>query len=184
MRHNAWTRLSFEEAVDRHREIAEMNRYAFNLKAWRQAFGANNVLVCLYDDLEANPQGYLDEVCSFIGIPPFQIARATASKRLNTFTAAPRNRKLAQNARHARDWLRAHRAYRIVRLLDRAGVWRFCFEGGEEFPPLDAELEARLKERFRPEVEALERLIDRDLSAWKAPRNAPDAPARIAANAL
>jgi hypothetical protein len=171
MRHNVWTKVSFEEAVDRHREIGEMNRYAFHLRAWRQVFGAGNVLVCLYDDLEANPQGYLDQVCDFVGIARFELDGAAASARVNTFPVAPRNRKLAQNARHARDWLRAHRAYRTVKLLERAGVWRFCFEGGEEFPPLEAELEARLKERFRPEVEELERLIDRDLSAWKVLRN-------------
>ena len=181
MRHNAWTKVSFEEAVDRYREIDEMNRYAFHLRAWREIFGAENVLTCLYDDLEADPQGYLDQVCNFIGIPRFQLDGSEASARVNTFPSAPRNRKLAQNARHARDWLRARRAYRIVSLLDRAGVWRFCFEGGEEFPPVDPELEARLRERFRPEVEQLEKLIHRDLSAWKFPRDALPS-AKIAAS--
>src|SRR5215472_11550309 len=68
MRHNVWTRASFEEVVNDSREIAEMNRYAHNLRGWRQTFGRENVLVCLYDDLECNPQAYLDTVCNFIGI--------------------------------------------------------------------------------------------------------------------
>jgi hypothetical protein len=59
------------------------------------------------------------------------------------------------------------RAYRVDRFLEYLGVWDFCFDGGEAFPPLNPELERRLKRRFLPEVEALERLIDRDLSAWK-----------------
>ena len=44
-------------------------------------------------------------------------------------------------------------------LLESAGVWRFCFGGGEEFGALDPEIEVRLREQFRPEIEALERLV-------------------------
>jgi hypothetical protein len=171
MRHNVWTRASFEEVVDSSREIAEMNQYALNLTGWQQTFGRDNVLVCLYDDLEHDPQGYLDAVCSFVGIAPFPLSPASTSVRLNSFPTAPRNRRLAQNARHVRDWLRAHRAHRLDHLLERMGLWTLCFDGGEVFPPLDAELEARLKERFLPEVEALEQLIGRDLSAWKVTRH-------------
>jgi Sulfotransferase domain len=171
MRHNVWTRASFEEVVGRSREIAEMNRYAFNLRGWQKIFGRDNVLICLYDDLEYDPQGYLDTVCNFLGIPRFPLTRSIASARLNSFPTAPRNRRLAQNARHVRDWLRSRRAYWLDRLLEQAGVWRFCFDGGEIFPPLEPELERRLKQRFLPEVEALEELIGRDLSAWKVSRN-------------
>lgn len=171
MRHNVWTRASFEEVVNSSREIEEMNHYALNLTGWQQTFGQENVLICLYDDLEQDPQRYLNAVCSFIGIAPFPLSPAAASVRLNSFPAAPRNRRLAQNARHLREWLRTHRAYRLDRLLDQAGLWAFCFEGGEAFPPLDPQLEARLKRRFLPEVEALERLIGRDLSAWKVIRH-------------
>jgi hypothetical protein len=63
-----------------------------------------------------------------------------------------------------------------MNLLTRAGFWRFCFEGGEEFEPLDRRVEARLRERFRPAVEELEEVAGRDLSAWKlGKRSAPDA---------
>jgi len=167
MRHNVWTRASFEEVVGHSQEIAEMNQYALNLKGWQQTFGRDNVLICLYDDLEHDPQGYLDAVCNFIGIPRFPLAPSVASVRPSSFPTAPRNRRLAQNARHMRDWLRSRRAYRLDRMLEQMGVWDFCFNGGETFPALDPELEKRLKQRFRPEVEALEQLIGRDLSAWK-----------------
>ena len=171
MRHNVWTRASFEEVVGHSQEIAEMNRYALNLRGWQQTFGRDNVLICLYDDLEHDPQGYLDKVCNFISIPRFPLAPSGASVRPSSFPTAPRNRRLAQNARHARDWLRSRRAYRLDRLLEQAGVWGFCFDGGETFPELEPELEKRLKQRFLPEVEALEQLIERDLSAWKISRN-------------
>jgi hypothetical protein len=40
---------------------------------------------------------------------------------------------------------------------------------GKKYPPLDLETQARLRERFRPQVEDLEALLHRDLSAWKPP---------------
>jgi hypothetical protein len=179
MRHNVWTRATFEEVVNQSREIAEMNRYAANLAEWQETFGHENVLICLYDDLESEPQGYLDQVCNFIGVPLFKLDHSLALARLSSFPAAPRSRRLAQNARHVRDSLRRRRAFWLDKLLDRIGIWRFCFAGGEKFPPIDPELEARLKQRFLPEVEALEKLIGRDLSAWKLPNDAVGLKVRV-----
>jgi hypothetical protein len=134
------------------------------------------VLVCLYDDLEASPQTFLDSICDFLGAARIKVeGAAIASERVNTVTRAPRSRKLAQNARNARDWMGRHRWHRTVELLEHAGVWKFCFGGGEEFAPLDPEVDARLREHFRPEVEALERLIGRDLSTWKMTRDSATA---------
>jgi hypothetical protein len=90
-----------------------------------------------------------------------------ATERVNTVTHAPRSRRVAQNARNARDWMRLHRWHRAIDLLDKAGVWRYCFGRGEEFAPIDPAAEARLREHYRPEVEALEELLGCDLSVWK-----------------
>jgi hypothetical protein len=168
MRRDAWTRVGFEETVARNAIIRESSRYAHHLAHWQRTFGADRVLVCFYDDLDANPQDYLDRICTFIGADPVKIdQKAAAAVRVNTVTHAPRSRRLAQNARNARDWLQAHRWHRTLDTLKRAGVWRFCFGGGEAFEPLDAATEARMREHFRPEVEALEQMTGRDLSAWK-----------------
>jgi hypothetical protein len=179
MRRDAWTRVSFEETVANNRLIRESSRYAHHLVNWQRSFGKDGVLVCLYDDLERSPQKFLDQITDFIGVMRIKVeGSAIASERVNTVTHAPRSRRLAQNARNARDWMLLHRWHRSADLLDRAGVWRFCFGGGEEFGGVDPEIDARLRERFRPEIEALEGLIHRDLSAWKtkqatAPSRAP-----------
>ena len=73
-----------------------------------------------------------------------------------------------------------HSTRQAHKLLGRAGVWRYCFEGGAEFAALDPAVEARLRERFRPEVEALAALIGRDLSGWTRPRGAVEPPAPAA----
>jgi hypothetical protein len=163
---NAWTRDDFETWVAKN---STNNHCA--LKIWFETFGRDRLLVLIHDDLEADPQRYLDSVCRFIGIAPIALdGSPIGGRRVNTFRAPPRNPRIARRARKLRDWLKAHEAYGTINLLGRAGVWRYCFEGGEEFAALDAAVETRLRERFRPEVEALAELIGRDLSAWTRPR--------------
>ncbi|HUY27676.1 MAG TPA: sulfotransferase [Candidatus Binataceae bacterium] len=177
MRRDAWTRTGFEETVMRSEIIRESSRYAFHLSQWRRRFGADRVLVCLYDDLEADPQAYLDRICEFIGLPAVAARGITAAtERVNTVTEAPRSRRIAQRARDARDWLAMRRWHRTERALEWLGLWRFAFEGGGKFGAMDPAAEARLREYFRPEVEALEAILGRDLDAWKRPHPRSEIP--------
>jgi hypothetical protein len=84
-------------------------------------------------------------------------------------TRGPRIALLAEQAWRLRRWLQERKAGTAITMLRKAGVWRFSFRGGGEFGPLDPALDRRLRERFRPEVEALEKMLGRDLSAWKKP---------------
>jgi hypothetical protein len=163
---NAWTSDDFENWVAK-----SPANFGPGLATWFKTFGRERVLVMIHDDLEADAQSYLDLVCDFIGISHIALSESPiGGDRINTFSAPPHNQGLARQARKLRDWLKAREAYGTINLLSRAGLWRFCFEGGENFAPLGPAVEARLRDRFRPEVEAFEDLIGRDLSAWKNPR--------------
>jgi len=171
MRRDAWTRVGFEETVARNEVIRESSRYAFHLGNLRRLFGVDQVLLLFYEDLEANPQSYLDQVCNFIEAPPISIkGTAVATQRVNAVTHAPRSRRTAQNARNARDWMLTHRWHRTLGLLETIGVWRRAFGGGEEFGMIHPDAEAKRRDHFRPEVEALEQMIGRDLGHWKGGR--------------
>jgi hypothetical protein len=171
MRHYVWTRTSLEETLEQRPHLDQSNRYCFNLKAWFKTFGREKVLVTNYDELKASPQAYLDRICDFVGIENILLPRTTSLEdNVNGFSRAPRSRHLAQNARHVLFWLRDHRAYRSANLLERIGVWRYCFGRGEPFPRLTPELERKLIARWLPEIDELEELLDWDLSHWKTPR--------------
>src|SRR5258708_18053153 len=68
MRHNGQTDASFEEALLRHKKLLASSRYATHLHSWCEAFGRENVLVVLNDDLAANSQAYVNGITAFIGI--------------------------------------------------------------------------------------------------------------------
>ena len=164
-------RGTFEDTLKCWPSMAGANRYAFHLKEWFDTFGRDNVLVTIYDELRAEPQSYVNRVTDFIGIERISLAeKSHLSDETNSFARAPKNRKLARRATAVKYWLRGQQAYRAVSLLERAGVWEFCGGRGEPFPKLTLEEDARLREHFLPEVEALEEMLKLDLSAWKGPR--------------
>ena len=147
----------------------EGSRYAHYLDHWRERFGAERVLVALYDDLENAPQTFLDTICAFIGIAPIPLEGSPLlGKRVNSVTRGPRIALLAERAWRLRRWLEARKAVAAITILRKAGVWRFSFRGGG-VGPLDPALDRKLRERFLPEVEAIEKMLGRDLSDWKKP---------------
>jgi hypothetical protein len=168
MRQKGKTNVSFEQALTKHQQMLECSRYAFHIRQWQMQFGSENVLGMLNDDLVSDSQGYLDQIARFIGIPKIMLESASApSNRANSIDSAPLSAWLAYTARKFRFWLGSHQFYRTRRILKRAGVWRFCFSSGEEFPPLDHAMKSRLRGILRSEVEVLEELLRRDLSGWK-----------------
>jgi Sulfotransferase domain len=172
MRHMAAaSRGPFEEILKAWPSMAGGNRYAFYLRASFENFGRENVLVTFYDELRAEPQRYLNRVTDFMGVERIALsARPRIGDHVNAFARAPRNSKLARGATRLIYWLRGHQAYGLLNLLERSGVWEFCRGRGEPFPQLSPEQDARLRERFLPEVEALEDLLRINLSEWKKPR--------------
>ncbi len=173
--YKAWHRAALVEGpfdYSRHREQLSASRsYAFNVRAWRQTFGAENVLVVLYDDLRANPQAYLDSICAFLGIAKIDLATsAVGAQPINLSERGPRNLRMARWAHARRVRLIKERKIQLARFIE-AGMplWRFFFAGGPLYAPLDPETEAHLRRQFRPEVEELELVLGRELSAWKAP---------------
>jgi hypothetical protein len=159
---------SFEEAIRRDPELMETGRYASHLKLWQRSFGTANVLPCLYDDLHSDPQGFLDGVLDFIGVPRFTLTDwqrgfVHGSEKMTR----PRNYYGTRSATLLADWLKARRMDRIVSAFKRSPMCKLVLGGGPPFPKISKEVLAQLSENFEPEVEELEDLLKRDLSAWK-----------------
>ena len=169
-RHYTLTPDPLDKFLEKVPQIVEVTRYAKHLPDWRARFGADRVLVLLNDDLRTDGQAYLDRVCDFIGIERYPVPAAGAGELVNSINDLPRFPRFARKARHFMHWLEDKQAYATSNFLERAGVWKFSFGGGAKFPKLDAATEARLHELMRPEIEALEPMIGRDLSMWKRPR--------------
>jgi hypothetical protein len=160
-----WT---FEEALKRDPELMESTRYSTHLKNWQATFGSSQVMMTLHEDLQADPQSYLDKVADFVGVPrmnlrPSQMSPVLASESMTE----PRNYSWTRVAALLADWSKARRLGSVVHAAKRLGAARLFVGGGAAFPELPASLREKLRELFRNEVEALEAMLNRDLSAWK-----------------
>jgi len=162
-------RGSLEEAIAQFPYLTRENRYGLHLNRWYEQFGKERVLVVLFDDLRDRPQALIDQVCGFIGVEPIDLASVTLpAKAINSHPLVPRIPALARKARRAINFLNDRGLDRVTESLERAGFWSLFFAG--KFPPINCETEQRLRERFLPEIEALEKLIGRSLPSWKVPR--------------
>ena len=177
MRGYAFTRLPVEDALQKDRFLAQGSLYARNLERWFTFFPREQFLITLYDDLRRQPQVYLDSITDFVGTARISLAGQQERREvINSFDRAPRNFKIAQNARHLRIRLRERDWNRTATLLARLGVWSWCAGGGEKFPPLSPEQDAHFRAMYLPEIEELEKLLGFDLSRWKTLRPGSDAP--------
>jgi hypothetical protein len=161
---------NLEEAIARDPELMESSRYASTLRLWQRSFGANNVFAGIYDDLRENPQAFVDSVVDFIGVRRFKLADwqygfVHDSEKMTH----PRSYYRTRSATMLADWFKARRLDRIVSAFKRSRFRNLVLGGGPPFPKLSKEVLTRLHAKFQPEVEDLEKMLDRDLTPWKLP---------------
>jgi hypothetical protein len=154
------------------RRLGANGSYAANVKAWHAALGRGQVLVQIYEDLASDRQAYLDAFCTFAGIERIVLEGSEFGEgKINPSEQTPRSLRLARAGGRLRTWSTRHPALGIAQHLEQGTpLWRFFFAGGPNYPRLDPEVEANLREKLQPEIEELEELLGRDLTAWKTPR--------------
>jgi len=163
---------SFEQAILRDPELTNSSKYATHLSEWQSTFGRDRVLAMVYDDLRDDPQSFVDALADFIGVvrfdlTPVELERVYASGGLTL----PRSYYRTHSATAMANWLKARRLHGIVSTVKKSRFLKLFLGGGPAFAELSLEFASKLYEQFRPEVERLETLINRDLSAWKTLRS-------------
>ena len=160
---------NFEQALACDPEMLESSRYATRLKAWQHALGRERVLAMLYDDLRDKPQKFLDTIVDFIDVPRFGLSHSQMmSVHASETMTHPRNYHRTRRATTMADWFKARRLDRVVAAVRNSPLRKLFLGGGLPFAEFSMETSLRLYEIFRPEVEELEGMINRDLSGWKS----------------
>lgn len=163
-----WIPWSFEQAILCDPELTESSRYATHLKAWQGDFGAQQVLPIFFDDLRDHPQAFVNTLADFIGIPRFTLTPADCRGiHTSDVMTLPRSYHRTRTARLMVEWLQARHFGRLVTAARNSPLRKLFLGGGPAFVDLPSELSLRLFELFRREVDELERMLQRDLSAWR-----------------
>jgi len=163
-----WISWTFEDALWRDPELMESSRYVAHLREWIRVFGQSQVMATVHDDMETDPQGYLDKIVDFVGatrvkLQSRHLQRVLTSERMTQ----PRSYYWTRGALRLAEWSKARRLDGIVAAVKRMGGLRLFVGGGPAFPEVSVAQRTMLRELFRPEVEQLEVMLHRDLSGWK-----------------
>jgi hypothetical protein len=111
---------TFAEALRSCPELLEHGRYATGLDRFLKLFSRENVHVALFDHLERDPQGFLDDVTDTLGIARLRLADKDLAARLPA--ARARSVRLAATVRHGADWVREHDGARLVGMVKRSRI--------------------------------------------------------------
>lgn len=143
-------------------DYVETGRYARQLAPWLDVFGPERLDVLLYDDLRDDASGLAARLYSIAGVDAsFEPDSLTAQNR----SGVPSGAVLRTAYRIRRRWgssLSGILPATTKRFVDERLQRRLT---KVEMP---VDVRARLIETFRPDVERLAELIDRDLSHWLA----------------
>ena len=156
---------SFDAAAAAIPRIVTAGDYADHLPRWLRVFGAGRVHVVLLDDITEDPARVLADLmerCGLAALAPSD----DAGERVNA-ASAPRFPALAGAAARAVTLLRDARLHRVVEVGKRLGLKR-VYRGGGAPPEATSDERARLAARYRPHVEYVESLLDRELDWARA----------------
>lgn len=147
-------------------QYRELVRFAEQLERYLDVFGRERVHVILYEDFRNDTESEFRRVLDFLDLEPMDedaFPVVNASRRF-------RSPKLKRVVRNPPGWLlrtvRAVLPQRVrtplVQAFIRASTSR------DRRAPMDPALRRRLRAELSAEVDTLEGLLGRDLSAWKA----------------
>jgi hypothetical protein len=141
-------------------ELVEEGRYATHLRRYRDATSRSALFVGVFDDLDADPQAFLDSTTTWLGLARLQLPSDQLAARLPASTA--RLMPLAKAAQRGADWVRRRDGARLVGRVKRsAAVQRLLYRplGDDRPTPSRADVDA-LREELLPQVRGVEQDFD------------------------
>jgi len=143
---------TFRETTKTAPELIEEGRYATHLRSYLRYFGRESLYIALFDDLEADPQAFLDGVTDWLGIARLPLSAAQFEAQLPASKA--RWLPLAMLAKHGANWARRHDGAALVGSLKRSAlVQRMLYRPlGTDRPEMAPEDVAFMHEQLGAEI--------------------------------
>lgn len=155
---------TFSEALTDRPELLEHGRYGRALDRFADRFGTQSVYVSVFDDLQQNPQTFIDGVLEFLDVEPMKLDEGLLQARLPASKA--RSAALSRLTRSAADWTRMHNGAVLVGRVKRAPVvQRVLYRPLRERPQINETDADRIREELNGEIRRVEERFGVDLRA-------------------
>jgi hypothetical protein len=133
--------------------------YAQQLRAYYDRFPESNMLVTFYETIKIAPETQLAEVRRFLGLPA-ELAQGFVQTKVKDKSAPMLSPKLRRALGSLKPIVKPFRGNPLFKKVHASLASEI------EYPALPNGLRQRLADHYAPDVEALGRLVGRDLSDW------------------
>ena len=159
--------INILDAIIQFPSLISGNYYADHLERFLNFFPEENLHIAFYEDLVTDPERFIREIFTFIGVNDLFIPRAL-NKQVNP-SAIVRLRFLAYVIRKMADTLRWWHLYFILDKLKSSNLVRaLMFKRGVKLEDSETsrQLNTILIDHFFPQIANVEKITGRDLSHW------------------
>jgi hypothetical protein len=155
MRKHGLGPATFREALDSYPDLIEHGRYATQLRRYSEHLDQDHIYIGLFDDLQDNPQGFIDGVVAWMGLEPVTLDEEVLAPRLPASSArfVPAAWAARRSAELVRRWNGASLVGHVKRSRLVQGALYRPLENRPSLSDADAEI---LRTRLEPEMRALE----------------------------
>jgi Sulfotransferase domain len=154
---------TFRDTTKTAPELLEEGRYATHLRSYLRYFSRDSLHIGLFDDLQADPQAFLDGVTDWLGVARLPLSPQQREAQLPASKA--RWLPLAMLAKNGANWVRRHDGADLVGSLKRSAlVQRMLYRPlGADRPQMAPEDVAFMHEHLDTEMAALDSEFGLDL---------------------
>lgn len=162
-------------------DILEYGLYGKHLETYLRFFDRNRLLILVHEDFRREPANILRRCYEFVGVDPTYAPRSLHSRPKQSIYNPVRLRFLRTRlfhrfvlgyyafhpfSRRPADWAESlgYLVKAAVLFTDRVVLAAFF---GNSAPRISPTLRARIDAYYQNDISALEKLLDRDLSAWR-----------------
>lgn len=147
---------TFAEALRTVPPLIEHSRYGAQLRHYRRYIASDQIKLVVFDDLQADPQAFLNQITSWLGISRMALREEQMGARLPASEA--RLVPLAWAVRTAADAVRAVDGAKVVARFKRSPrMQRLLYRPlGERRPVIDEQDAAEVRRRLAPDLAMLE----------------------------
>lgn len=155
---------SFIEALQQTKTLQNTARYYSHLSRWIETFGADNVRVMFFEELQKSPIGFANELCQKLEIE-LEDSDRDLSKKVND-SKAPVNHNLAKALYGVVNSLHGLGLHKVVKYGKNLGIKQLIMSNKTQKFELQQEEFTYAFNLFEPEIMQLSSL-NLDLSDWQ-----------------
>ncbi len=160
-------RVPFEQALQDVPMLIDNSLYADKLEAYFEHFGRDRIKVLFFDDLANDPAEFGKQAFQFLGLPfveEIDYGRRMSQLSESRIPFSGAVSKQAANLLRRLGWVEL-----LGKLKSNHFVRSLFYKpySSESKPQVEPHVRKMLGEVFEPQIERLEKMLGRDLSAWR-----------------